>query len=168
MAIIAKDAIRIEGLKEFLARMQQADVELPRKVIKEALNGAAALVVEDARGRAPVKTGALRESIKVSSTATFARVSEGSAKVPYAGFIDYGGTVGRYRTGNIKGLEGDARNVHRLALRAHTARHFAVRPFVPTGRILFPAFMARKMDVLTMMSTTMRDAMNSVGIAVDE
>lgn len=151
MAIVAADAIRIEGLREFLHSMQALEVEAPRAVIRKSLNAAADLVVRDARTRAPSRSGALRASIHATSTANYARVSEGSSKVPYAGFIDYGGTVGRLR---------------KQAGRRNTARN-AVRPFIRTGRILYPAFRAQRDGVIVAMNTTLKQAVTAVGLRTD-
>lgn len=119
----------IENLRTFLRQMKMLDADSP-KMVKGALNEVAELVAVEARKRAPVKSGRLKRSIRANSTTGKARVSEGSRAVLYAGFIDYGGTVGRYRSGEI----------HRSARRAYTARHFAVRPYIKTGRILYPAY----------------------------
>jgi HK97 gp10 family phage protein len=149
MATVARDAIRIEGLKEFLARMKAAEQAVPNKVMRTAFNSAASLVAEDARRRAPVRTGALQSSIVASSTATYARVSGGSSSVPYFGFIDYGNRVhgGRGKVGR---------------------RDSNPRPFIRTGRILYPAFRAQRESVITMTSTALRNGLKSVGLVVDE
>lgn len=157
MVMVAADAVRVEGLREFLASMQRLEVEAPRAVLRTSLNSAAALVVADAKRRAPVRKGKLRDSIRASSTATYARVSEGSARVPYAGFIDYGGTVGRARK----------TVAHERARAAGTARHLATRPFIRTGRILYPAFRAQRDGVIAAMNQSLRDAVHSVGLATD-
>lgn len=167
-ARVADDAIRVTGLKEFLSKMQTLQVEAPRKVSRVALNSVAELVVQDAQRRAPARTGKLRASIRASSTATLVRVSEGSSKVPYAGFIDYGGTVGRLRTGNFAAVRGtEAATIHARARAARTARFFAVRPFIRTGRILYPAYRAQKAGIPVAMNKALRDAAKSVGIEVE-
>jgi HK97 gp10 family phage protein len=148
MAKVAADAVHVEGLKEFLAKIKALEVATPTKVVRTALNSAAALVVADAQRRAPSRSGALKASIRASSTPTFARVSEGSAAVPYAGFIDYGNKV---RSGRGVG-RGDSQ----------------ARPFIRTGRVLYPAFRAQRESVITQLNTTLRDAIKSVGLGVDE
>lgn len=161
MAIVASGAVKIEGMREFLASMRQAEVQTPTRVTRLALNRAAELVVTAARVKAPARTGRLRRSIRASSTGQYARVSEGSASVPYAGFIDYGGTVGRLRYKRVNGVQ-----VHHAALRAGTARRFATRPFIPTGRVLYPAFRDNQAEVVKVMSVSLNEAIESVGLRV--
>lgn len=157
MAVVAENAVKIEGLREWLASMQRLEVEAPRKIVRDTLNRAADLVVQAARMRAPVKTGHLRESIRATSTVNYARVSEGNARVPYAGFIDYGGTVGRARK----------TVAHQRAIAGRTASHRATRPFIKTGRILYPAFQAERLSVITAMNTTLREAVHAVGLRTE-
>jgi hypothetical protein len=151
VAIIAENAIKIEGMKQWLASMQALEVEAPRAIIRKSLNTASELVVQDAKRRAPARSGALRNSIRATATANYARISEGSARVPYAGFIDYGGTVGRLR---------------KQPGRKNTARN-ATRPFIRTGRILYPAFRAQRDGVIVAMNRELRDAVHSVGLRTD-
>lgn len=144
----AQDAIRIQGLTEFLAKMKALQVQTPYRVTRVALNRAAEIVAVKARQLAPVDTGALRGSIRVSSTGKTAGVAEGSARVPYAGATDYGNKrhsghgVGRKDSGGL--------------------------PFVATGRILYPAFQAERVSVQNAMDTALREAIVSVGLVVDE
>ncbi len=157
MARTAQDALAVVGLGDFIASLKAAQVQTPTRVTRVALNKAAALVVDDARGRAPARSGKLRASIRATSSGKLARVSEGGARVPYAGFIDYVGTVGRRRN-TVE---------HQRARAAGTARHGAVRTFIPTGRILYPAFEAQRAHVLEAMKTSLAEAMDSVGLKTD-
>lgn len=141
------DAIQIRGLAEFKAVVKAMDVNTPKQM-KNALNGVAKIVVVGARVRAPVRSGRLRGSIRAASTPTRAQIRMGSGTVLYAGFIDYGGTVGlRRHTAEF-----------RAARKAGRARFVAVRPYIPTGRIMYPAFMQQR----TLIQAELRKALIAV------
>ena len=76
----------ILGLPQLLAKFLrfQAEAEIGEKVAERA---GAQVVVADMRKRAPVDTGALRDSITVSEVEEGAQVS---ASVPYARFVQFG------------------------------------------------------------------------------
>lgn len=91
------DAVKIEGLREFTRGLKEMDRELP-KALRLAFNSAADVIVADARGRVPSRTGRARGSIVARSTQTKARVEGGGRKAPYYPWLDFGGSVGRRRS----------------------------------------------------------------------
>lgn len=105
--------IRVEGLRELQAALKQIDGE-SQKALRVVLNKAVETVADDARSRIPVRSGKARASIRTTSSQREARVSAGKKAVPYYGWLDYGGAVGK------------ARSVH--------------RPFRKAGRYLYPAY----------------------------
>ena len=115
------DPIRIDGIRQLAKAAKAVDAEAPKE-IKAILNSAAEIVVKGAQRRVPVKTGALRNSIKVGSSATKAQVKSGSKRVPYAGFVDFGGN-----------------------------RKRGSRPYVRAGRFVLPAYEAQKQNIAAMM-----------------
>ena len=76
----------ILGLPQLLATFGrfQVEAEVGEKVAEQA---GAGVVAADMRNRAPVDTGALRNSIAVSSAGEGAQVS---VMVPYARFVQFG------------------------------------------------------------------------------
>jgi HK97 gp10 family phage protein len=74
------------GLPELLATFGrfQVEAEVGEKIAEEA---GARVVAADMRNRAPVDTGALRNSITVSAAEEGAQVS---VQVPYARFVQFG------------------------------------------------------------------------------
>lgn len=93
--------------------MRQVEQRLPRE-LRGAFNEAAKHVVRRAQPQVPVRTGRLAASIRPFSTQRTGRVAYGTLnQVPYAGFIEFGGNVGR----------GDS----------------VKRPYRRQGRYLFPA-----------------------------
>ncbi len=149
--------IQIDGLKEFRASLKAMDGNTPH-MIKDVFNVSALLVQEGAQRRAPVRTGRLRSSIRIASTTTMAQVREGGRGVEYAGFIDYGGTVGRARY--------TAR--YKAAKKAGKAYLRAPRVFIPTGRILYPAFLAAEAQVRKAMQDGLTKLGAKYGVVVNE
>lgn len=110
---IATEPIKISGLAEFNRSLRKLSKDAP-KALRLVGNEAAQSVVKGAQAEVPRLTGNAANSIKASSTRTAARVRGGGARVPYYGFLDHGGAVGRNES------------VH--------------REFIKTGRYLYPAF----------------------------
>ena len=64
-----------------------------RKRFKEIHKGAADIVAEEARRRAPVRSGRLRKDIRTSGTAKGGVVRVGRKKIPYVGRVVFGDPV---------------------------------------------------------------------------
>lgn len=107
------EVIRISGLRELNAALKRADVELPKKV-RISLNAATDGIAAEAARHFPRVSGRGAATYKSRSTRTASRVAMGGTKARYVPWMDFGGQ------GRIKGRP------------AH-------RPFIRTGRYLFPA-----------------------------
>ena len=115
--------IEITGLKEFRKALRDADRQLPRE-LRKVFNTAGQAVAREATPRIPEKSGKLARSVRARSTQTEGRVVMGSpTRVPYAGWIEFGG--------NRKGRGGG----------------IARRPVVRNGRYLYPAYLRRQAEV---------------------
>ena len=110
---VSNEAIRVSGLKEFQRNLKRLDAELP-KALRLAFNGAAQVVVEDARPKVPTLTGKAAGTVKARSTQTASRVVGGGNKAPYYPWLDFGGRVGRHRS--------------------------VTRPFLKSGRYIYDAY----------------------------
>lgn len=93
--------VEITGLKELKKQLKQVDKDAPKE-LRKAANQAADLVAGEAKTRVPHRRGAARKTIKAASTQTAARVAGGSKKVPYYGWLDFGGTIRPYPNQRIK------------------------------------------------------------------
>lgn len=82
------DPVRIEGVGELARTLRAAGESLDD--LKDANQTASRIVLEEARSRAPKRTGALAASGRVNRAAKKANVIFGSAKVPYASAIHWG------------------------------------------------------------------------------
>jgi hypothetical protein len=81
--------VKVKGYKEAIRALQRIGV--PAAEIKAAGTQAGELVANEARGLVPVKTGALRNSIRVSKALNKVSVSAGNnTRVPYANPIHWG------------------------------------------------------------------------------
>lgn len=118
------EQIHIEGLIPLQRALKAIDGEA-QKELRLVLNEAAEIVVKGAKRRAPVKSGRLAKTIKAQSQQRAAVVS---GNTPYFGFIDYG-------------------NVTHGGRRAVGPGDSQVRPFIKTGRILYPAFLAQEKNI---------------------
>lgn len=141
---MAGDIIKIEGLMELQAHLKAAQ-DGSQKDLRLLLNEVAEVVAVEARTKAPVRTGRLRQSIRALSQQRYAIVAGGSAKVPYFGFIDYGNVT---RGGRGKVGPGDSQ----------------VRTFTPRGRILYAAFDARRVQVQDMLDSKFTTFLRSKGL----
>lgn len=104
--------IIVSGIADVQRALRGVSADLPKELRK--VNLAAAETVRDAaRGRAPSRSGKLRASIAARAEQRGASVKGGGARVPYFGFIDFGGSVGRNNS--------------------------VTRPFIRKGRIIYPA-----------------------------
>lgn len=136
---IALAPIKIRGLAEFNRSLRKLDKDAP-KALRLVGNEAAQSVVKGAQADVPTLTGAASASIKASSTRTSARVRAGGNKVPYYGFLDYGGNVGRYGS--------------------------TQREFIKSGRYLYPAFDRNRDAVAEALSEGLVKVAEDSGLAV--
>lgn len=139
------DPIRVEGLREFTKACKAAD-ETTGPMIKGVLNDGINIVLNHARPRVPARTGVARGSMKAKSTAREARIVAGGNKAPYYPWLDYGGRVGRGRTGPNTGSVN--------------------RPFYGGGRYLYPAYSATRDEVAAVMQDGLVDLGKSIGLEV--
>lgn len=132
------EVVRIEGLREFQKKLKEADGN-SQKELRLVFNDAADLVVSGAKQTIPVRTGRAASTVKAQSSQRQARVKAGSAKVPYYGWLDFGGSVGIHNS--VK------------------------RPFIKDGRYLYPTFQANKGNVLDRLERGLEQLITKAGLA---
>lgn len=133
------EAIRVEGLKPFLRSLKQLDAELP-KAMRHANNAVASIVVDGAGPKIPTRSGKARRTLKAKSTRTAVRVSAGSKRVAYYGWLDFGGRTGINRS--VK------------------------RPFIEEGRYIYPTYSANTDRVMEAMVTAYTVVARDAGLDV--
>lgn len=136
---MAQEAIKIEGLNQFVKGLKQIDTDLP-KTLRVAFNEAADIVINDARPRVPRRSGRAAGTIKASSLRNKVRIREGGPKAPYMPWLDFGG-----RTGKNKSVK---------------------RPFLKDGRYVWYSFAKRREEVLEKVTDALADAARAAGIEV--
>lgn len=135
------EAIRISGLTEFRKGLKAMDAQLP-KALRIAFNGAADLVVNDARTHIPTRSGAAKASVKARSTQTASRIVGGSNKVPYYPWLDFGGRVGR--------------------------GHSVTRPFLKHGRYIYNSYFDNRERYAELLVQGLRDVASTAGVEISE
>jgi hypothetical protein len=134
-----EEPIHVEGLREFSQGLKRLDDDMP-KVLRLGLNGVAGVVVDDARPRVASQSGRARRSVRAKSTRTAVRVAGGGKRVPYYGWLDYGGKVGRSRS--------------------------VVRPFKKQGRYIYPAYYAHRDRFPVLLEDALVDVARQAGLEV--
>ncbi len=117
---MAKDGVRahVSGLKEIRRELIRSDKKYAPE-IRKILRDAADVVAAEARANMPALTGNARASVKGGSSGPYAVVKGGTnKKVPYYGWLDFGGTI--------------------------RPNQQIDRPFIGDGRYIYPAI-ARKL-----------------------
>ena len=134
-----EEPIHIEGLREFSQGLKRIDDDMP-KVLRLGLNSVAGVVVDEAQPRVASRSGRARRSVRAKSTRTAVRVAGGGKRVPYYGWLDYGGKVGRSRS--------------------------VVRPFNKQGRYIYPAYYANRDKFDVMLEDALIDVARQAGMEV--
>lgn len=132
------DAIRIQGLNEFVRALKRIDSDLP-KVLRVAFNKAGETIVKEARAGVPSKTGRARASVRAQSTQKTFRITGGSKKVPYYPWLDFGGTTPRG----------------------------GKRPFLKDGRYIYASYFKHRGELGGLLEAALLDAARSAGVEVD-
>lgn len=137
---VSSEAIKVSGLREFQRNLKKLDKELP-KALRLAFNGAAQVVVEDARPKVARRSGKAAASVKARSTQTASRVVGGGNKAPYYPWLDFGGKVGRNRS--------------------------VTRPFLKSGRYIYDAYFDNRQRYAELLLNGLLDVAASANVEVE-
>lgn len=83
------NTVRVEGLTALLTALEGLESAC-RRDLRQVAKKAAKPTLIAARQEVPVKTGALRASLRITNTTRGVAVKAGSGKVPYAKVIHFG------------------------------------------------------------------------------
>ena len=132
--------VEIDGIPHTLACLAALDRTVDEQA-DEVIKDSAETVARRTRAAlpfGPIAHGHARSSVEVVRTEGLAAtVSEGSARFPYVGWLEFGGNVGR--------------------------RHAVHRQWIPRGRYLFPALSTVRPGLAPHMHDAMRDAAREAG-----
>lgn len=132
------DAIRIEGLNEFVRGLKAIDNQLP-KILRVAFNKSGETIITDARAGVPTRSGKARASVRAQSTQKAFRITGGSKRVPYYPWLDFGGTAPRAGT----------------------------RPFRKDGRYIYASYFKHRDELAVNLEAALLEAARSAGVEVD-
>ena len=132
------DAIRIEGLNEFVGALKRINSDLP-KVLRVAFNAAGQEITDEARSKVPSRSGRAKGSVKMKSTQKLARIVGGSNRVPYYPWLDFGGTTPRG----------------------------GKRPWIKDGRYIYASYFKHREQLGPKLEAALIDAARSAGVEVD-
>lgn len=135
------DAVRVEGLADFRRAVRQLGGKELGKGLRATLNASALFLIEKAQPLIPRRTGAAAKSLKARSSQDSVRIAVGGKRAPYYPWLDFGGRVG------------PAGGVH--------------RPFIKSGRYLYPTLTAHSADFERLMESGLADVARAAGIDVD-
>jgi len=135
----AAQPIKIEGLRELQAALKAMDGE-SQKQLRVVLNSTTETIAQAAARRVPRRSGRAAASLRAQSSQREARVAGGSKKVPYYGWLDFGGRIGR--------------------------EHATKRPYVTGGRYIYPALAANRDGMLQALSQALVTAGQAAGLEV--
>lgn len=134
--------IQVIGLRDLQKELKRlSDTGEWTSELREANKSGAEIVAARARSLAPVRTGRLRDSIRAKASQRDASVAGGGARVPYFGWIDFGGTI---------------RLKHR--------RRVIKRPFIKEGRILYRALSQEREQVVRHYEGAVSDLLKRAGL----
>lgn len=135
------EPIKIGGLREFQRALKQMDGE-SQKQLRVVLNRAAETVASGASRRVPRRTGRAAASLRAMSSQREARVMGGSKKVPYYGWLDFGGRIGRDKSQR--------------------------RPFITGGRYMYPTFSANRDSINKALADGLAELARTAGLEVTD
>lgn len=137
----AVQPLKIVGLRDLQRALKALDGE-SQKQIRVALNSVAEGVAAGAARRVPVRSGKARASLRAQSSQREARVIGGSKKVPYYGWLEFGGKVG------------PGKGAHRR--------------YVSGGRYIYPAYAANRDGIYKALDAAMAALIRDAGLEVTD
>lgn len=132
--------ITIDGIKELQAALKEVDGEM-QKQLRVVFNEAAQMVVDTAQAQVPKKSGRAARSVKAQSQQRKVIVKAGGKRVPYYGWLDFGGGVGRNKS--IK------------------------RAFLKDGRYIYPAYYKNRDEILKHIEEGLTDLVKKAGLDIN-
>lgn len=137
----SRDVVAVEGLAELRRALGKIDAGLP-KHLRDKLVPIGRRIADRARQRMPRRSGRAAASVSSGVSGNRAYVSTGKATVPYAPWLDFGGTL--RPTGLRRGTQ--------------------YRPKVQGGRYLYPAIADSQRDTERAASQALDDTAKELGL----
>ena len=100
---MAVAAVHVTGLRELRAALRTIDKEIAGE-LREGLKDAANIISDDARQQVPSRSGKAAASIRAVSGGNTIYIKGGGARVPYYGWLEFGGRLPTKRPATKKAL----------------------------------------------------------------
>lgn len=145
---------KLTGGKEVSALLQQLPVQMEKKIMRNALAAGARIIRDEARARAPGKSGKMRRAINVQTNVingTVIAKIRMKGKHTYIGiFMEYGVKPHMISVGKVKRRKGEATASARLAMKIGDdfVGRSVLHPGVTAKAFLRPAMDARANDAV--------------------
>lgn len=130
-------SVRVDGLAELLTALRKSDRAIA-KDIGRAGKSAADIIAKEAAPHVPRRSGAAQASLRAVVAQGGGAVRGGSARVPYYPWLDFGGAVGRNKS--------------------------TKRPYIRSGRYIYPALRDRRDDVVSSYEQFVGDVLRDAGL----
>ena len=162
--------LQVKGLAELHKVLQNLPEELEKKVLRNALRAGANEFKKAAQAKVPVKSGALRKSIRVKTSARKGRyrlkatVTAGNAEAFYAHMVEFG--TASYYTGSGKsvGAPYEIKPAKSKALAfLGMARDAVVHPGIHPQPFMRPAFDAGSEAAINAFAESVRKRLSKEG-----
>ena len=128
----------VTGLRELRSALNKLDKSIAGE-LRTGLKEAAGVVARDAARAVPRRTGRAAASVRPVSRGNTIFVQGGGARVPYYGWLEFGGRVGRNRS--------------------------VSRPKVRNGRYIRPAVARNEREIVEKAADAFRSAARKAGLA---
>lgn len=132
---MSQPIVKVEGIAAVNATLRHFGNKTLAIELRQAAKQASQVVADEAERRVPVRSGRLRQSIRAAATTRGGVVKAGGARVPYAGWIEYGGTI------KFKSRQG---GIH--------------RPRLKRGRYIRPAAEAKQLQIIATFELHVKEA----------
>lgn len=153
--------IRVEGLDDLKRKMALLVNRVRNKVVSQGLRAGAQPILQEALKRVPVKSGALRASLKIRVNPEKRRSEQSIAVLTgkgffrgetyYGGFVHFGHRIGRRSAGilRLQSSKSRARGRNAKLLIQKRIERIDTRKRVPAHPFLFQAYDARRDQAAT-------------------
>lgn len=155
MAVIAE--VNVTGLAELRRALRQVDrTILPE--LREGLKGAVEIVAAEVRSTMPKDTGRAAASVRAVAGGNTIYLVGGKARVPYFGWLEFGGKLPDKRPRTKKALAWGGAD--------HPSAHAtgAERPKVREGRYMYPAVKRNTPQIVEAAGDAFDDAARRAGL----
>lgn len=154
MAVVAE--VNVTGLRELRSALRKVDKSLLPE-LRDELKGAVEIVAADVRSSMPKDTGRAAASVRAVARGNTIYLVGGKARVPYYGWLEFGGKLPDKRPRTKKALAGNGFGPVAKA-------KGAVRDKVREGRYMYPAIRRKTPQIVEAAGDAFDNAARKAGL----